>query len=236
MIYLCCRYVSESTDTEVPAKKSKDSDCIKKPERLEKLNLSDQNGKPTIKTPRAVKKNESKLELKRKIDLNPIDDFLPPPKLEPELYPDDEEGDGDGDGSSGAESDGSDYEFEETETYTLTEWFPPDFWRSKLDSAKQVSLSKLTECKAENIGESEDDEEYYYHLLKAKMSEAEKVVVTDVTANNSSVSFKVFYFLICETLTLMIFFPGDFFFTTGVVPMSGPKCISVCIFVSQTTN
>ena len=203
--------------------------------RPEKLDLSDQNGKQTIKTPRPVKKNESKLELKRKIDLNVIDDFLPPPKLEPELYPDDEES-GDGGEGSGDDSEGSDYEYEETETYTLTEWFPPDFWRSKLDSARQVSVSKLTEVKAEKTGDSEDDEEYYYHLLKAKMSEAEKVVVTDVTANNSSVSFKVFYFLICETLTLMIFFPGDFFFTTGVVPMSGPKCISVCIFVSQTTN
>ena len=165
--------------------------------RPDKLEPSDQNGKPTIKTPRAVKKNESKLELKRKNDLNAIDDFLPPPKLEPELYPDDEEGGGgDGEGSSGAESEDSDYEFEETETYTLTEWFPPDFWRSKLDSAKQVSVSKLTECKAENIGDSEDDEEYYYHLLKAKMSEAEKVVVTDVTVNNSSVSFKVCFFLL----------------------------------------
>ena len=195
MMFICCRYVSESTETEVPAKKSKDSDCIKKPVRPDKLDLEDQNRKPTIKTPRPVKKNESKLELKKKLDLNPIDDFLPPPKLEPELYPEDEEGDGgDGDGGegSGAESSDSDYEFEETETYTLTEWFPPDFWRSKLDSAKQVSVSKLTDCKAENMGDSEDDEEYYYHLLKAKMSEAEKVVVTDVTVNNSTVSFKVF--------------------------------------------
>ena len=132
---LPCRYVSESTDTEVPAKKPKDSDGIKKPVRADKLDLHDQTGKPTIKTPRTAKKNESKLELKRKIDLNAIEDFLPPPKLEPELYPDEEEGDGDGGGgeSSGGESDDSDYEFEETETYTLTEWFPPDFWRSKLD-------------------------------------------------------------------------------------------------------
>ena len=194
--------------------------------RPDKLDLSDQNGKQTIKTPRPVKKNESKLELKRKIDLNVIDDFLPPPKLEPELYPDDEES-GDGGEGSGADSEGSDYEYEETETYTLTEWFPPDFWRSKLDSARQVSVSKLTEVKAEKTGDSEDDEEYYYHLLKAKMSEAEKVVVTDVTANNSSVSFKVFYFLICETLTLMIFFSGDFFFTTGVVPMSVSLSVSL---------
>ena len=191
MICICCRYVSESTDTEVPTKKPKDSDCIKKPVRPDKLDLDDQNGKPTIKIPRTVKKNESKLGLKRKLDLNASDDFLPPPKLEPELYPEDEEGEGDGGEGSGAESDDSDYEFEETETYTLTEWFPPDFWRSKLDSAKQVSVSKLTDCKAENIGDSEDDEEYYYHLLKAKMSEAEKVVVTDVTVNNSTVSFKV---------------------------------------------
>ena len=113
MICVCCRYVSESPDTEVPAKKSKDSDCIKKPVRPDKLDLSDQNGKPTIKTPKTVKKNESKLELKRKIDLNAIDDFLPPPKLEPELYPDDEEG---GDSELAEEEEGGESELAEEDS------------------------------------------------------------------------------------------------------------------------
>ena len=133
-----------------------------------------------------MKKNVNKLDLKRKIDLNTSDDYLPPPKLEP-IYPVDEEAEGD-EAGSGGETDEDDYEFEETETYTLTEWFPPDFWKSKLESAKQVSIS--SEARAE-AGDCEDDEEYFYNLLRTKMTEAEKVVVTDVTFNNSKVSFKV---------------------------------------------
>ena len=181
--------MSESTDTEIPAKKSKDSEVIKKPVRPDKKADPEEadHGKQTIKTPRTVKKNESKLDLKRKIDLNASDDFLPPPKLEP-IYPEEEEEAGDDD-ASGVETDEDDYEVEET--YTLTEWFPPDFWRSKLEeSTKQVSISKLGGGGGENIADGED-EEYFYHLLKAKMTEAEKVLVTDVTVNNSTVSFKV---------------------------------------------
>jgi len=179
------RYVSESTETEAQAKKSKDSDCLKKlvrPDKNDKKAFldTDDNGKQTIKTSKTVKKNVGKVDLKRKIDLNASDEFLPPPKLEP-IYPDD--GDGD-DVPSGDETDEDDFEFEETETYTLTEWFPPDFWKSKLESAKQVSIS------TKGTADSEDDEEYFYHLLKTKITEAEKVVVTDVTVNNSTVSFK----------------------------------------------
>ena len=193
IILFLFRYVSESTDTDALTKKPKDSDCLKKPikpEKIDKKTLTNTNDhddeKQTIKTSKTVKKNVNKLDLKRKIDLNTSDDYLPPPKLEP-IYPDDEEAEGDEVGSGG-ETDEDDYEFEETETYTLTEWFPPDFWKSKLESAKQVSISSEARTEA---GDCEDDEEYFYNLLKTKMSEAEKVVVTDVTVNNTTVSFKV---------------------------------------------
>ena len=85
--------MSESTETEIPAKKSKDCESIKKPaksEKIEKKTEDHENGKQKIKTPKTVKKNENKLDLKKKIDLNASDDFLPPPKLEP-IYPEQEE-------------------------------------------------------------------------------------------------------------------------------------------------
>ena len=181
--------MSESTETEIPAKKSKDCESIKKPtkpEKIEKKTEDHENGKQKIKTPKTVKKNENKLDLKKKIDLNASDDYLPPPKLEP-IYPEEEEEEAD-DAASGEESEEDDYEVEET--YTLTEWFPPDFWRSKLESAQQASISKLSEAGGESLGDVED-EEYFYHLLKTKITEAEKVVVTDVSVNNTTVSFKV---------------------------------------------
>jgi len=182
------RYVSDSTETEIPAKKSKDCESIKKAikhDKIEKKTDSDdhENGKQKIKTPKTVKRNDNKLDLKKKIDLNASDDYLPPPKLEP-IYPEEEEEEAD-DAASGEESDDDDYEMEET--YTLTEWFPPDFWRSKLESAKQASIS--SEAGGEGLADVED-EEYFYNLLKTKITEAEKVVVTDVTVNNATVSFK----------------------------------------------
>ena len=42
-------------------------------------------------------------------------------------------------------------------------------------------------------GEDVDADEYYYNLLKDKIRAAENVVVTDVTVDNSTVTFKVMF-------------------------------------------
>ena len=100
----------------------------------------------------------------------------------------------DRDSPGGSESAGSDYEYEET--YTLTEWFPPDFWRSKLDDAKKISITKHSQQgDPVNIGRHDDcdEEEYYFNILKSKIKAAENVVVTDVTVDNTKVTFKVWF-------------------------------------------
>ena len=97
-------------------------------------------------------------------------------------------------GSQDESGSGSDYEYEET--YSLSQWFPPDFWRSKLDDAMKMSITKEKTQKKEGQmsvrGHDEcDEDEYYYNLLKSKIRAAENVVVTDVTVNNTTVTFKV---------------------------------------------
>merc|ERR1712227_605418 len=115
-----------------------------------------------------------------------------PPVLEP-VFPDvksEEDESGDNDDVEDADDD-SEYEYEET--YTLTEWFPPDFWRSKLESAKQMSITAAVNDDRVNVANPEDEDaqdEYYYHLLKSKITAAQNVVVTDVTVNNSTIMFK----------------------------------------------
>ena len=86
----------------------------------------------------------------------------------------------------------SEYEYEET--YTLTEWFPPDYWRSQLETAKQSSFTKTLASEPDklHVGADEDEEdEFYYNLLKSKMRAAENVVVTDVKVNDVTITFKV---------------------------------------------
>ena len=86
----------------------------------------------------------------------------------------------------------SEYEYEET--YTLTEWFPPDYWRSQLETAKQSSFIKTLASEPDklHVGADEDEEdEFYYNILKSKMRAAENVVVTDVKVNDVTVTFKV---------------------------------------------
>ena len=43
----------------------------------------------------------------------------------------------DSEGEDGSDNNEEDYEYEET--YTLTEWFPPDYWRSKLEDARKMA-------------------------------------------------------------------------------------------------
>jgi len=95
----------------------------------------------------------------------------------------------DSEGEDGSDDNDEDYEYEET--YTLTEWFPPDYWRSKLEDAKKMSMTMTTQDDTVSVrGEDVDADEYYYNLLKDKIRAAENVVVTDVTVDDSTVTFK----------------------------------------------
>ena len=113
-------------------------------------------------------------------------------RIKQNILQSEEDESGDNDDIEDADDD-SEYEYEET--YTLTEWFPPDFWRSKLESAKQMSITTSVNDNHVNIANHDDEDEqdeYYYHLLKSKITAAQNVVVTDVTVNNSTITFKVF--------------------------------------------
>lgn len=176
------RYVAENI--EPPAKKTKETDS----------NLKEQK---KCKSDQDFKLNSFQIkheDLKKNVpDINIIDENLTPPVLEP-VYSDIKEepcDSSDSDSPGGSESAGSDYEYEET--YTLTEWFPPDFWRSKLDDAKKMSITKHSQQGDQvNIGRHDDcdEEEYYFNILKSKIKAAENVVVTDVTVDNTKVTFK----------------------------------------------
>lgn len=178
------RYVAENIET--PARKNKETD----------INLKEQK---KCKSDQDLKLNSFKIQhedLKKPVpDISMSDENLTPPVLEP-VYSDIkvEACDGSASGSpSGSDSGSSDYEFEET--YTLTEWFPPDFWRSKLDDAKRMSITKHSHQGENglgqvNIGDDCDEEEYYFNILKSKIKAAEDIVVTDVTLDNTTVTFK----------------------------------------------
>jgi len=190
------RYVAENT--EPPAKKTKETCGIKKVtlknnQETEKPD-NERTSKKMIDTDdhKQTKFKIEKQDLKKVPEFNLSDENLTPPVLEP-VYPDvksEEDESGDNDDVEDADDD-SEYEYEET--YTLTEWFPPDFWRSKLESAKQMSITTSVNNDHVNIANHDDEDEqdeYYYHLLKSKITAAQNVVVTDVTVNNSTITFK----------------------------------------------
>ena len=55
-----------------------------------------------------------------------------------------------------------------------------------------MSMTMTTQDDTVSVrGEDVDADEYYYNLLKDKIRAAENVVVTDVTVDNSTVTFKV---------------------------------------------
>ena len=114
----------------------------------------------------------------------------------------------DSNGEDASDDNEEDYEYEET--YTLTEWFPPDYWRSKLEDARKMSMTMTTQDDTVSVrGEDVDADEYYYNLLKDKIRAAENVVVTDVTVDNSTVTFKVmflnFYISYCAAACKLYF-------------------------------
>lgn len=188
------RYVADNS--EPPNKKTKETDaCIKVPTKEKKIPLKQDHDNFTNTIKSVTKKPAFKVDkkdLKKVPELNLSDENLTPPVLEP-IYPDIKEemkSEEDSNMGSSENEDSSEYEYEET--YTLTEWFPPDYWRSKLKSAKQMSISAPSN--RENINDDDhdddDEDEYYYHLLKSKMTAAQDVVVTDITVNDSTITFR----------------------------------------------
>jgi len=188
------RYVADNS--EPPNKKAKENDgCIKIPTKEKKIPLKQDHENVTNSIKSVTKKSAFKLDkkdLKKVPELNISDENLTPPVLEP-IYPDIKEEtkcEDDSNMGSSENEDSSEYEYEET--YTLTEWFPPDYWRSKLKSAKQMSISAPSNRENTNVedDDDDDDDEYYYHLLKSKMTAAQDVVVTDITVNDSTITFR----------------------------------------------
>jgi len=148
------RYVAESSEPP-PKKTQKDTETAQKKPKIPKPDKTE----PTSLKSTAIEDSlfeNSILNLEKDLQKLPKDqevlEYLEPPKLEPN-YPDDtdnveaingniseEEEDEDGDLSDNGSS--SEYEYEES--YTLTEWFPPDFWRSGVKVAESVIVTDVT--------------------------------------------------------------------------------------------
>lgn len=169
------RYVAESNEPH--SKKTKESE--KKSIIVASEDL--------IKT---TKKLESE-DLKKVPALSINDENLTPPVLEP-IYPEIKEEEASCSDQDSDEEDSSEYEYEET--FTLKEWFPPDFWRSKVPDVKEMSVSKTVKCdegEKFSVGSNEDEEdEFFYNLLKHRMKAAENVVVTDINVDSETITFK----------------------------------------------
>jgi len=131
------RYVAEAS--EPPTKKLKENEQSKqktKPVKSEKIKS---NGNMDLSFESSALGLEE--DLKKLPGVDQLD-YLEPPVLEP-IYPDLKTGGSDeSDEESEYASSSSEYEYEES--YTLTEWYPPDFWRSKLPKPDDVIVTDVT--------------------------------------------------------------------------------------------
>lgn len=108
---------------------------------------------------------------------------LEPPTLEPELepptlepnYPDSDSGSG------------SEYEYEES--FILKEWYPPDFWRSRLQPVDNLN-DVTSRLHAENLndvtGRLQAAENVVFNDVTSRLRAADNIVVTDVTIGNKT--------------------------------------------------
>jgi len=132
------RYVAEGS--EPPSKKTKEMESTKKPKLHKIENKIESNG-----TNMNLSFETSALGLEedlKKLPGNNQIDYLEPPVLKP-FYPDLKNG-GSDESEKESEYDSSSSEYEYEESYTLTEWYPPDFWRSKLPKPEQVMVTDVT--------------------------------------------------------------------------------------------
>eukprot|EP00091_Calanus_sinicus_P010904 TRINITY_DN24986_c0_g1_i1.p1 TRINITY_DN24986_c0_g1~~TRINITY_DN24986_c0_g1_i1.p1 ORF type:complete len:169 (-),score=39.68 TRINITY_DN24986_c0_g1_i1:200-706(-) len=123
----------------IHCKKSKETESKQKTKPVKNDNKLDSNGDLELSFETSAIGLEE--DLKRIPGSNQIE-YLEPPVLEP-IYPDLKNGGSDeSDADSEYDSSSSEYEYEES--YTLTEWYPPDFWRSKLSQPEQVIVTDVT--------------------------------------------------------------------------------------------
>jgi len=151
------RYVAENLESN--AKKLKDSETVTSKKIKKVVIIESSNRKSSCSLEEDIFET-TVLELEEDLRRIPTthngepqtNEDLEPPKLEPN-YPSeniidngvvsdvDPSDDNDNDDES-SEDDSSEYEYEES--YTLTEWFPPDFWRSGVKSAEDVLVTEVT--------------------------------------------------------------------------------------------
>eukprot|EP00090_Calanus_glacialis_P028548 TRINITY_DN4582_c0_g1_i1.p1 TRINITY_DN4582_c0_g1~~TRINITY_DN4582_c0_g1_i1.p1 ORF type:complete len:327 (-),score=99.41 TRINITY_DN4582_c0_g1_i1:498-1478(-) len=131
------RYVAEAS--EPPAKKAKETESKQKTKLVKNDNKLESNGDLELSFETSAIGLEE--DLKRIPGTNQIE-YLEPPVLEP-IYPDLKNG-GSDESEADSEYDSSSSEYEYEESYTLTEWYPPDFWRSKLSQPEQVIVTDVT--------------------------------------------------------------------------------------------
>eukprot|EP00092_Neocalanus_flemingeri_P005551 GFUD01005982.1.p1 GENE.GFUD01005982.1~~GFUD01005982.1.p1 ORF type:complete len:352 (+),score=112.81 GFUD01005982.1:99-1058(+) len=132
------RYVAEGS--EPPSKKTKETESNKKTKPTKNENKIESNGNLDISFETSALGLEE--DLKKLPGTNQIE-YLEPPVLEP-IYPDLKNGGSDESDDEDSEYDSSSSEYEYEESYTLTEWYPPDFWRSKLPQPDQVIVTDVT--------------------------------------------------------------------------------------------
>lgn len=131
------RYVAEAS--EPPSKKTKENESKQKTKPVKNDSKLTPNGNFDLSFETSALGLEE--DLKKLPGIDQIE-YLEPPVLEP-IYPNLKNG---GSDESAEESDynssSSEYEYEES--YTLTEWYPPDFWRSKLPKPDEVIVTDVT--------------------------------------------------------------------------------------------
>merc|ERR1711892_260787 len=131
------RYVAEGS--EPPSKKTKETESKQKTKPVKNENKLESKGSLDLSFETSALGLEE--DLKRIPGTNQIE-YLEPPVLEP-IYPDLKNG-GSDDSDENSEYDSSSSEYEYEESYTLTEWYPPDFWRSKLSQPEEVVVTDVT--------------------------------------------------------------------------------------------
>ena len=130
------RYVAEAS--EPPTKKLKENECKQKTKPVKNERIKSNENMDLSFESSALGLEE---DLKKLPGVDQLD-YLEPPVLEP-IYPDLKTG-GSEESDEESEYDSSSSEYEYEESYTLTEWYPPDFWRSKLPKPDEVIVTDVT--------------------------------------------------------------------------------------------
>jgi hypothetical protein len=131
------RYVAEAA--EPPTKKTKETESKQKTKPGKNECKFKSNGNLDLSFETSALGLEEDL---KKLPGADQKEYQEPPVLVP-MYPDLKNG-GSDESEEESEYDSSSSEYEYEESYTLTEWFPPDFWRSKLPKPEDVIVTDVT--------------------------------------------------------------------------------------------